>query len=384
MNGSSSIGGAGIRRCDVLVAGSGPAGCAAALALARAGAEVLLVAPEGSPGWRVGESLAPTARPLLERLGVLDRLAGRHASCDGNLAAWGTDTLTAVDHRLGPYGEGWHLDRARFDAALLTAAQDCGAERYALRVRDARWEKDHWQVVTAEGDVLRAGCLVDATGRAARLARRIGATPTRYDRLIAVAGLLGPGNGAGGRERTSLVQSTHWGWWYTAPLPDGGRVVMALTDADLVPGLHLLDPVVWWDRAKQADHLWDRVAHHQGPPPRLRVLAAGSACTTPAAGAPGWAAVGDAATATDPLAARGILTAMATGLTAARAILADRAGDPDALAAYARRIAAVHAEYLRVQAAVYGRETRWDTVFWRRRHQGAGRTADRRPVATDR
>ncbi|GAA2822847.1 tryptophan 7-halogenase [Kitasatospora sp. CM 4170] len=382
MTSDRSADGAWTRRCDVLVAGSGPAGCAAASALARAGAHVVLVAPDASPGWRVGESLAPTARPLLERLGVLDRLAADgHAPCDGNLAAWGGDALTAVDHRLGPYGAGWHLDRARFDAALLSTALADGADRHVGRVRDARWEADHWHVLTAEGAVLRAGRVVDATGRSARLARRIGATPTRSDRLIAVAGLLAPQRRPGEPERTSLVQSTRWGWWYTAPLPDGGRVVMAVTDADLLPGLRLLDPVVWWTRARRAGHLRDRIAHHQGPPPYLRVLAAGSACTAPPAGAPGWLAVGDAATATDPLAARGIVTALATGLVAARAILADRAGDPDALPAYARRIAAVHAEYVRTRAAVYGRETRWDTVFWRRRHRGAETATAELPVA---
>ena len=116
---------------------------------------------------------------------------------------------------------------------------------------------------------------------------------------------------------------------------------MAMTDTDLLTGLHLLNPGVWWAQAQRAGHIQDRISDWEGPPQRLRVLAAGSARTSPAAG-PGWAAVGDAATATDPLAARGIITALATGLAAARAILADRAGDTGALPAYARRITAVH------------------------------------------
>ncbi|WP_258311425.1 FAD-binding protein [Streptomyces sp. NWU49] len=68
-SGAVSGSGAGTRHCDVLVAGGGPAGCVAALSLARAGTRVVIVAPVASPGWRVGESLAPAARPLLERLG---------------------------------------------------------------------------------------------------------------------------------------------------------------------------------------------------------------------------------------------------------------------------------------------------------------------------
>ncbi|MEU9112293.1 tryptophan 7-halogenase [Streptomyces sp. NPDC048483] len=368
MRSDGSSGGARGERCDVLIAGGGPAGCAAALPLVRAGAQVALVAPVGSPGWRIGESLSPAARPLLERLGVLDRLAAdEHAPCYGNHAAWGRDALTAADFPFGPYGEGRHLDRARFDAALLEAALAGGVCRHTGRVRGARWQQDHWQITTSDGSVLRAGYLVDATGRSARPARLVGAASIRSDHLIAVAGQLPPpGTGTAAPERVSLVESTRWGWWYTAPLPGGGRVVMAMTDADLLTGLHLLHPGVWWAQARRTGHLQDRISDWEDPPQRLRVLAAGSARTGPAAG-PGWAAVGDAATATDPLAARGIVTALATGLAAARAILADRAGDTGALPAYARRIAAVHAEYLRAKAAQYRREQRWDTPFWRRR-----------------
>ena len=141
MSGSGSNRDATIPRFDVLIAGGGPAGCAAALTLVRAGAKVALVAPMGSSDWRVGESLAPTARPLLERLGVLGRLAvDGHAPCYGNLAVWGRDAPTAVDHLFGPYGEGWHLERARFDATLLEAARASGAWWHAGRVRVASTE----------------------------------------------------------------------------------------------------------------------------------------------------------------------------------------------------------------------------------------------------
>ncbi|MEU6867512.1 tryptophan 7-halogenase [Streptomyces sp. NPDC046876] len=365
--------------CDVLVAGAGPAGCAAALALARAGADVVLTAPATADRPPGGESLAPSAGPLLERLGVPGRLGlDGHAPCFGGRAAWGGEGLAEASSVRGPYGPGRQLDRARFDAALLEAARAAGALCRTGRIRAVERLPDHWRVTTAAtgpggtAGTLRARYVVDATGRPARLARRLGATTVRCDRLTAVTGILAaPDGGADGPEYTSLVESTPWGWWYTAPLPDGGRVLTAVSDADLVARMRLHDRDEWWARARATGHVRHRTAPWSQPPRQLDVAAAGPSLTRPAAG-PGWAAVGDAATATDPLAVRGIVMALATGMEGARAVQADHAGDCGALAAYARRITALHEEHLRARAVQYRRERRWDTPFWRRRHGATG------------
>ncbi|MBV8234964.1 MAG: tryptophan 7-halogenase, partial [Acidimicrobiia bacterium] len=126
------------RDFDAAVAGGGPAGAAAALALARAGRRVLLIekSPEGPP--RAGEALPPAARPLLRDLGLLDRLAAEgHLPCYGNLSVWGSDEPHTADFLFNPYGHGWHLDRRRFDAMLRDAARDAGAELRVGRLIDA-------------------------------------------------------------------------------------------------------------------------------------------------------------------------------------------------------------------------------------------------------
>ncbi|MEU8581929.1 NAD(P)/FAD-dependent oxidoreductase [Streptomyces abikoensis] len=362
--------------CDVLIAGGGPAGNAAAITLRRHGAGVIAVDPGRMPRWKPGESLAPEARPLLARLGVLDRITtGPHTPCFGNQSAWGNDTLTETDFLFSPYGAGWHLDRVLFDHTLTEAARRAGTHGLTGRVRSARRVGGQWQLVV-DATTIHARYLLDATGAAARLARHTRAAVTRTDHLVAVAALLP--SGASRREvpRTSLVESAALGWWYTAPLAAGACVVMAMTDADLVGQRALHTPERWWKQLMTTTHVRRRVRHAVPLQGRLRVVRAATSCTHPAAG-PGWAAVGDAATASDPIAARGILTALATGISAADAVNADAAGSSGALDAYAERIASSHEEYLHARRICYGSEKRWDTPFWARRRREMG------PLVTD-
>ncbi|WP_237217831.1 NAD(P)/FAD-dependent oxidoreductase, partial [Falsiroseomonas oryziterrae] len=60
----------------------------------------------------------------------------------------------------------WGLPRATLDAALLEAARGCGAEiRCGTAVRDVGAEGDTWRLRLADGEAMRTGALVLATGK---------------------------------------------------------------------------------------------------------------------------------------------------------------------------------------------------------------------------
>jgi flavin-dependent dehydrogenase len=361
----------GSRRFEAVVAGGGPAGAAAALALARGGRRVLLLddAPAGSA--RVGEALPPAVRPLLRELGVLDSvLADGHLPCHGNLSAWGSPALHATDFFFDLNGHGWHLDRARFDAALRDAARDAGAEvRTGTRLAGAEPDAaGGWRATLSDAEEVRCGWLVDATGRRSAVARRRGAARLHDDRLVAFHARFRPAR-AGDRDGRTLIEAAPDGWWYTALLPSGERVVAFQTDADLADRPALLTAEGFTRLLEGTEHVRAALgafgfALHGRP----RGADAGSARLDRFTG-DGWLASGDAAVSFDPLSSQGIRTALYTGTLAGQALHARLGGDGDALDGYARRLEEIHAVYLRGRAEYYAYEGRWpDRPFWARRH----------------
>lgn len=108
---------------DVIVVGGGPAGSAAARALALEGRTVALVERSNYEHVRVGETLPPATRVLLQQLGVWREFAeAGHAPSYAIRCAWESPAARDNDSLFNPYGSVWHVDRSRFDAMLAGAA----------------------------------------------------------------------------------------------------------------------------------------------------------------------------------------------------------------------------------------------------------------------
>ncbi len=388
---------------DVFVAGAGPAGCATAISLAQFAPE-LRVALADAPlreALRIGETVPPPIRTVLRHLGVWERFeSDGHCRSYRTLAAWGSAVVGSNELLLHPQQVGWRLDRARFDAMMVEAA----AERVSLRVgaRVTGIERDGegcWQVGCGDGTECSARFVVDATGRAGALGRLCGLRPVKVDDLVGCfvyferASDDGRGgdddrvgdDGRGGDEVPELlVETFRDGWWYTAAVPEGRRVVACMTDADEVRrlGLARLEP---WLRALAETRHVARVAAEWQPlgPPRL--LPAGSqiqpaeAPPSPAETPSSWINVGDAASTFDPVSGQGILKALRSGIFASYTIAdwllrGDRAG----LRRHGTFVRSEFAAYRDTLRDYYAVETRWpDSPFWRRRR---GEAASLRPA----
>jgi flavin-dependent dehydrogenase len=349
---------------DVLVVGGGPAGAAAAIALARGGAAVAVLArPERGDRPRVGETVAPTVVRPLARLGAWDAFrADGHVPAPGTVVCWGEDQPYENDYIFNPYGNGWHLDRGRFDATLLRAAAAAGASVHEVAPGD-HVETDGATWSARVGDrLLRAPVAVDATGRAACIGQRRGAAREHADRLV---GLVRFGTAASSEPRT-ILEATPDGWWYGAILPGDRAVTAFFTDADLLPQGAAARERHWVEGLSGTRFVTGLMAGAGRT--RIHTAVARTSVLSRCAG-PGWLAVGDAARTLDPLSGQGLEAALTSAIRAAEALLGpcrDRG-----MAEFARDTAEQHHGHLAGRLAHYRRERRWaHSPFWQRRHTG--------------
>lgn len=326
------------KRFEVLVAGRGPAGLAASIALAERGIEVVSLAPVGaSPALARAEMLSRAVEAILVRLGLGDVLA-RAVRLRGVERHW-NGARRELQDGLSPdaVGPGWSVDRADLQEALTTRAAALGVTEARGHVRGVDGQPGRWRVTLSDGDSLEARFLVDATGRPAALARRLGAKPRFGLPLLArVWTAMGPA------PSRLVAKAEPDGWRYTLPHPAGGASVGWLTRPGLV---------------------------RDAPPgsASTRAQDARSMQLSPVAG-PGWLAAGDSAAAFDPIASQGLFNALSGGFFAGNAAADAVRGAQENITVYrllTERTAARTHRLIPSQYAASG----YRTSFWAERAQ---------------
>ena len=316
---------------DAVVLGAGPAGSAAATALAQRGRSVLLLDRDPEARFKIGESLLPWNRPVFEELGLLQKIeaAGFQRKYGALFTNERTGGVRQVDFRRAwdtSQPSAWQVKRKDFDGLLVAHAAACGAAvRRGVTVEDVLFEGTRATGVRVAGpcgaEEIAAKAVVDATGQAAFLASRlkIRRQDTNLRKAALYAHFTGVWRGEGDRAGDILLPFLPDVWYWLIPFSDGTSSVGAVFAPSVLATLS------GRTNAERLEELFSRSKKvHEYLAGATRTSDVGSVSdysfTSQRFGGDGWVLAGDAATFLDPVFSSGVFLGMSAGLRAARAI----------------------------------------------------------------
>ena len=305
---------------DVIIIGGGPAGATSAMLLARQGFRVVVLERTTFPRFHIGESLLPRNFPLIQELGLEEKL-----SKIPNVPKFGVEFAMADGAKyarypfsisLLPVSPTVNIERAPFDKMLLDSAKEAGAEVREATIVKSIVRMEDGDVAVNIGDAeLSARWLIDASGQGAVVARHLGTRKTMNDpRLQKVAHFQHFENVArrpGEEGGYPLIVMADEGWFWLIPLDEKRTSVGLVLNPVVARNLDVpANRVLQWG-IERSPAVKERMKNAAGPETNV-VAADFSYRCRPYAG-PGYFLVGDAAAFVDPIFSTGVCLAMLAG-----------------------------------------------------------------------
>ncbi|AEV33094.1 flavin-dependent dehydrogenase [Owenweeksia hongkongensis DSM 17368] len=364
---------------SVVIIGAGPAGCSCAISILNAGvANVTLVDTSKTGKFHIGESIPPEMNPILRQLGISEAfLAQKHEPCFGSCSYWGNEKRGYNDSILSPFGHGWHLNRSQFNQFLVNEAVVRGAKVlsghiYQSSTTTERGYQLNLKSKAGASSSIEADFVVDASGARSIFATDKGSKKQHETPLVCLA-LRFKNKGLREVSKLTHLESVENGWWYAARIPNEQLLVTLYTNAETVKKLRLNNLKNWIKLLQQSPNTHQWIAQMEPIDQKLLGFPAQSFCLDKVVGE-NWLAIGDAASAYDPITSQGIIKAITQGMRAAEIIGHCKIGAIEALPYFQKEVMLQYDQYKEARQHFYCLEQRWlQSQFWREMH-GLSRT----------
>ncbi|MBK8100477.1 MAG: tryptophan 7-halogenase [Planctomycetes bacterium] len=330
---------------DVVIVGGGPAGAILGAYLARAGVRTTIVDKAVHPRPHVGESLLCSTTRVFDEIGILPTLerAGFVRKPGATWTRWPDGASGDVRFRAMPHlgvavDYTWHVDRSRLDALLLEHAKRLGVQvREGVRATQVEFAGGRATGVRlADGSVLPARLVVDASGRGTLLGTQLG-----IKRVDAGFDQFTVHNWFEGFDRGPQATAEHVhvhvlarprSWLWQIPVSASVTSLGLVTRrADFV---HADEDVAAWfaSRIAEQPELQARIAAAR--PVHAFVRESNFSYQLDRLAGDGWLVIGDAGRFVDPLFSSGVSVAAESARLAATAIRTALATDTVAVGAF--------------------------------------------------
>ncbi len=353
---------------EVIIIGNGIAGVTLAVLLQRKGISFALLHRKGEKTpFALGETLPPSAMPLLQQLNVLSVFEeNAYRKTYGYHSMWGSARVTDINfYHHNPYKNGLKINKHQTLERMRDLIRD---DMISYDKGFDIIHEDHGNtVVLAKNEgvkIIHGKILIDATGRNRAVLQKLNVESTTHDELVAVSCHV-PKIKHPKLTHEVYVESFEQGWGIVSALNKTENICTIYTHKGHAILPKLKDVSQWKSVLSETVYFKDFLVENEQI--KLKGGNANSSVANQISG-DNWLALGDAAMSFDPLSSHGITNAIYTSARAAEAIEKKiLEADVEVFPAYRKAMETIFQQYLESKNLLYRQETRWtDADFWKR------------------